>query len=69
MGATPIAWLTADEVAELAKCSRETVIRAIHSKAIPNARLTGGAWIIPTREGTRWAEKYVPYQGLMKGKS
>jgi excisionase family DNA binding protein len=63
----PPGWLTTDEVAELAKCSRETVVRAIHSKQLIDVRQgSGGAWLINRDEGIRWAREYLPYKGLRK---
>lgn len=63
----PSGWLTTDEVAELARCSRETVVRAISSGAITNVRQTSGnAWLINRCEGIYWAENYLPYRGLRK---
>lgn len=63
----PPGWLTTDEVADLARCSRETVVRAIHAKAIINVKqATGGMWLINRCEGIHWARNYLPYQGLRK---
>lgn len=63
----PPGWLTTDEVALIARCSRETVVRAIHSGAIKDARQTSaGTWLINRDEGIQWAENYQPYEGLRR---
>lgn len=63
----PVGWLTTEEVAELARCSPETVVRAIHHRKINHVvRKTGGMWLINRDEGIEWAEKYQPYEGLKR---
>ena len=64
---SPTGWLTTDEVAEMAGCSADTVLRAIKADEIGEYRITGGRiYLIPAREGIRWANKYRPYGGLRK---
>lgn len=63
----PPGWLTTDEVASIAGCSPDTVIRAIKLRMITDARQTSaGTWLINRDEGIHWAENYRPYEGLRK---
>ncbi|MGH7743482.1 MAG: helix-turn-helix domain-containing protein [Candidatus Dormibacteria bacterium] len=60
-------WLTTDEVAMIAGCSKETVIRAIHAGAITITKRTGGnTWLINRDHGIHWAKNYKPYDSLRK---
>lgn len=63
----PPGWMTTDEVAAMAQCSADTVIRAIKSGKIVHTKVTGGGtWLINYREGEKWAKGYKPYATLRK---
>lgn len=63
----PPGWLTTDEIALIAGCSADTVIRAIKLDAITDVRQTSaGTWLINRDEGIHWAKNYRPYEGLRK---
>jgi excisionase family DNA binding protein len=62
----PAGWLTTDEIANLARCSRETVIRSAQAGEMVGAWKRGSVWLIPRQVGIDWAANYVPYEGLRR---